>query len=324
MTHGEASMVALLMAAAIAINKTTAYVFPIKQSLKTFLRRSNANRRLGSHRHHSRSLRQQKLWPLFSDPDDDTNFDPNRWIGSDDQSSLGDASWEESLARREDGSLWSSFTSSDDDSSEIVTDQGESIDDVDGGEEAWLDALASISANEVEFMSKEADRADKVRQMQEMGFSSESISSTLGVAIDEELESDETNELFEAFKEETAKSGFGLMVDDDVDLETVESHSQVEWDDETNEPVRTQHVYVDEVSCIGCTNCAMIAQSTFFMEGEHGRARVFQQWGGESHVLEFARRFIFAACQLHISLVHLCIIIYTPPNFIIGQIPCHR
>mmetsp|Transcript_5479 Transcript_5479/g.8601 ORF Transcript_5479/g.8601 Transcript_5479/m.8601 type:complete len:412 (+) Transcript_5479:132-1367(+) len=301
MTHGEASMVALLMAAAIAINKTTAYVFPIKQSLKTFLRRSNANRRLGSHRHHSRSLRQQKLWPLFSDPDDDTNFDPNRWIGSDDQSSLGDASWEESLARREDGSLWSSFTSSDDDSSEIVTDQGESIDDVDGGEEAWLDALASISANEVEFMSKEADRADKVRQMQEMGFSSESISSTLGVAIDEELESDETNELFEAFKEETAKSGFGLMVDDDVDLETVESHSQVEWDDETNEPVRTQHVYVDEVSCIGCTNCAMIAQSTFFMEGEHGRARVFQQWGDDEETIETAIQTCPVDCIHYIS-----------------------
>ena len=60
---------------------------------------------------------------------------------------------------------------------------------------------------------------------------------------------------------------------DDVDLETVESHTRVEIDDETGEPVRQQMVYVDEHTCIGCTNCAMIAQSTFYMNSEHGRAR---------------------------------------------------
>ena len=242
-----------------------------------------------------RDKRKKKLWPLFSAPsseDGDITYVPNKWLSIDELTSLGDASWEETLAAREDGSLWSSFASSDDetdsdDSSETTKDV--TIDTADGGEEAWLDALASIAADEVEFMSKEADRADKVRQMQEMGFSSESISSTLGVAVDEERETDDTNEVFEAFKQETAKSGFGLMVDDDVDLQTVESHTRVEWDDEADEPVRAQHVYVDEVTCIGCTNCAMIAQSTFFMEGEHGRARVFNQWGGEMYysVLHF-------------------------------------
>lgn len=192
--------------------------------------------------------------------------------------SLHSPSWEESLARREDGSLWSSFASSNDDDSEIpdTTNQADATTDIDDGE-AWLDALAGIAADEVEFMSKEADRADKVRQMQEMGYSSESIRDTLGVATDTELEEDRTNEVLEAFKEES----FGMVVGDDVDQSTVESHSQVEWDEEANEPVRAQHVYVDEVTCIGCTNCAMIAQSTFFMEGEHGRARVFQQWGGK-------------------------------------------
>ena len=207
-----------------------------------------------------RCQRQQKLQPLFSDPsdtDDSINYDPNRWISSDEQSALGDASWEESLSRREDGSLWSSFASSDDDSTEITSDKEDDDATIDGGEEAWLDILGSIAADEVEFMSKEADRADKVRQMQEMGFSSESISSTLGVATDEELETDETNEVFEAFKEETAKTGFGLMVEQEVDLQAVESHTRVEWDEETDEPVRAQHVYVDEVTCIGCTNCAM-------------------------------------------------------------------
>lgn len=272
----EALAVTMAVAAA-AILESAAYVSSLH------IHRSNGGRQ-SAHSFSRRNQRQQKLWPLFSDPDDDEiNSDPNRWLSSDEQSTLGDASWEESLARREDGSLWSSFASTDDDSSEIVDDQIESSTDIDGGEEAWLDALAGIAADEVEFMSKEADRADKARQMQDMGFSSESISSTLGVAIDDELETDETNALFEAFKEETAKSGFGLMVEDDVDLATVESHSQVEWDDDTDEPVRAQHVYVDEVTCIGCTNCAMIAQSTFFMDEEHGRARVFQQWGGEAH-----------------------------------------
>lgn len=228
----------------------------------------------------------------MDDDDDDGVYDPNRWIGSDEQSSLGSSGWEESLARREDGSLWSSFAGSDDDDDEVVANKQEEQNavDEDGGEDAWLDALAGIAADEVEFMSREADRADKVRQMQELGFGAESISSTLGVATDDvmEIDDDDVDGVFEAFKEETAKTGFGLMVDDDVDLEAVESHSRVEWDGENDEPVRAQHVYVDEVSCIGCTNCAMIAQSTFFMEGEHGRARVFQQWGDDDETIQVA------------------------------------
>lgn len=230
--------------------------------------------------------------PLFSDIDDNNNndniYDPNRWISSDEENSLADGSWEDTLARREDGSLWSSFESSDDDSEINSSAIDSSTDvDIDGGEEAWLDSLQNIAAEEINFMTKEADRADKARQMEEMGFSSESISATLGVATDTELETDEENPLFEAFKEETAKTGFGQVVDE-VDMETVESHTQVEWDDEADEPIRSQHVYVDEVTCIGCTNCAMIAQSTFFMEGEHGRARVFQQWGDDDETIAVA------------------------------------
>ena len=281
MRHGKTW--AKMATASIATQGSNAYVVSLG-SLGLRSHRSDDGQGLShSGRHHPRGQRQQMPTPLFSDPyDDDVNFDPNRWISSDAESSLGDASWEETLQRREDGSLWSSFSSSDDATSEMTSDEVKSTIDADGGEEAWLDALASIAADEVAFMSKEADRADKVRQMQEMGFGAESISSTLGVATDGKLETDETNVVFEAFKTETAKTGFGLMVDDDVDLQVVESHTRVEWDDELNEPVRAQHVYVDEVTCIGCTNCAMIAQSTFFMEGEHGRARVFQQWGGKT------------------------------------------
>ena len=255
-----------------------------------------------------------RISPLFSNnpdddesiiPDDDTmnlpsppnnaEFNPNQWIESTTEESLYtyDNEWEETLARQEDGSFWSSFenldtTSSDEDDGVYLSDNSTSTLSDDGGEEAWLDTLASITADEINFMSKEADRADKVRQMQEMGFSSESISSTLGVATDDELERDLDNQLYEAFKEETSKSGFGMYTKDEVDLETVESHTQVEWDDELDEPVRSQMVYVDEHTCVGCTNCAMIAQSTFFMEAEHGRARVFQQWGDDDETIQVA------------------------------------
>jgi len=125
--------------------------------------------------------------------------------------------------------LWSSFASSDE-SDEIVETEIQDVADEDGGEEAWLDALAGISAEEVSFMAKEAERADKARQMTEMGYSAEAISSTLGIATDEEMEIDQDNEIFEAFKEETAKTGFGLQLDEEVDMELVESHTTVEWD----------------------------------------------------------------------------------------------
>lgn len=254
--------------------------------------------------HSSNRHRRQYNLSLFSEPDniDDVNSDPNRWLSSDAEAALYDASWEESLKRREDGSLWSSFSNlnTDGGNSELISDELQSINDIDGGEDAWLDVLSSIAADEVEFMSKEADRAVKVRQMQEMGFGSESISSTLGVAIDDELENDINNAVFEAFKAETAKTGFGLMVDDDVDLETVESHTRVELDDQ-NEPVRLQHVYVDEVTCIGCMNCAMIAQSTFFMNSEHGRARVFNQWGDDDETIAIAIQTCPVDCIHYVS-----------------------
>uniref|UniRef100_A0A7S4KAG0 Calmodulin n=1 Tax=Odontella aurita TaxID=265563 RepID=A0A7S4KAG0_9STRA len=68
---------------------------------------------------------------------------------------------------------------------------------------------------------------------------------------------------------------------DDLDLAEVESHTTVERDPVTNEHTRKQMVYVDEYNCIGCTACAQIASSTFFMEEENGRARVFQQGGDD-------------------------------------------
>ena len=166
------------------------------------------------------------------------------------------------LAKRGDGSVWSSFESSGEEENPDTKSSAAASED-DGGEEAWLDTLASISAEEIEFNLMEADRADKARQMQEWGFDKDAISSTLGVATDESLETDEDNEVFETFKEVTKETGFGMYLEDEIDPQTVESHTMVERDEESGELIRTQMVYVDEVTCIGCTNCAMIAQSTF-------------------------------------------------------------
>lgn len=192
----------------------------------------------------------------FSTPPNDDNVgasssddgDANRWISTDE---TYDPQWENEVMKRQDGSLWSSFEStSDDDESNSNGPKSESSSVVDDGE-IWLEALASVAADEINFINKEADRADKQRQMQEWGFEVDTIANTLDLAKDDRDEIDVTNDVFEAFKEETAKTGFGMYLDDDEDLETVESHTRVEFDEESGEPVRTKMVYVDEVTCIG-------------------------------------------------------------------------
>jgi NAD-dependent dihydropyrimidine dehydrogenase PreA subunit len=107
------------------------------------------------------------------------------------------------------------------------------------------------------------------------GFSKDTIAATLDVATDASREIDPTNQLLSIFQDVTKKTGFGMVVKDvdDVDPKSVESHTTIERDEDTGEPIRSQMVYVDEHTCIGCTNCAMIAQSTFFMEESLGRAR---------------------------------------------------
>jgi len=216
--------------------------------------------------------------------------DRNTWISADEtyDKFSTDEDWEETLAKRADGSVWSSFDSSGEEENKDSKSSSAAASEDDGGEEAWLDTLASISAEEIEFNLMEADRADKARQMQEWGFDKDAISSTLGVATDESLETDEDNEVFETFKEVTKETGFGMYLEDEIDPQTVESHTMVERDEETGDLVRTQMVYVDEVTCIGCTNCAMIAQSTFFMDSEYGRARVYNQWGDDDETIQVA------------------------------------
>lgn len=207
--------------------------------------------------------------------------DSNTWSSADDPEYQDQDDWQELLAKKEDGSYWSEFEPSktdDDSNGKAATGAAEEEQDA---ADAWLDTIASLSAEEVEFNLKEADRADKARQMEEWGFEAETIANTLNVAMDTSLESTDEVEGMTTYREES-------YLDDDVDLTTVESHTRVEKDPETGEPIRSQMVYVDEHTCIGCTNCAMIAQSTFFMHEEHGRARVFDQWGDDDETIQVA------------------------------------
>ncbi|NET76447.1 MAG: ferredoxin [Okeania sp. SIO1F9] len=52
--------------------------------------------------------------------------------------------------------------------------------------------------------------------------------------------------------------------------------------------LRQKGVDVDEITCIGCKHCAHVAHNTFYIESEHGRARVFQQDGDPEELIQEA------------------------------------
>lgn len=237
--------------------------------------------------HRSISSRSVKKSPsILNLSSNNENYDdgqnPNLWSsGDEDMSNEYGEDWQDVLKKQQETPSWSSSY----DEEETPQTPSTSIDPDNVDEEAWLDTLQAITAEEVTFMEKEADRADKMRQMQEYGYSSEAISATLGVATDEtQFENKGDNSLLDEYRQN--------IKDDDlyseIDPSEVESHTTAERDEDTNELIRSQMVYVDEHSCIGCTNCAMIAQSTFFMHEEHGRARVFQQWGDDDETVAIA------------------------------------
>jgi hypothetical protein len=75
--------------------------------------------------------------------------------------------WEEKLRRKADGSFWADFEP--DNKDDLLAQQSIDVDD-ETEAEAWLDAIQSIAAGEVEFNIEEANRADKMRQMVGWGF----------------------------------------------------------------------------------------------------------------------------------------------------------
>ena len=220
---------------------------------------------------------QQQQWHktsslLASSEWNEPGRDANTWKSIDDdkdhhddqqqQDQDDEEDWQEMLAKRDDGSYWSEFEPSDaskqDDDDEQQNADGESSSSAvvmatttteEEETDAWLDTLASLSAEEVEFNIKEADRADKVRQMMEWGFEAETIANTLDVAMTDDLEKEEVQGMT-TYRQES------YLDDDDVDLTTVESHTRVEKDPETGEPIRQQMVYVDEHTWYGTMRCA--------------------------------------------------------------------
>ena len=77
---------------------------------------------------------------------------------------------------------------------------------------------------------------------------------------------------------------------------------------EDGEPKQLRFTYVDEHSCIGCKNCAMVARSTFFMEDDHGRARVFNQGGDDAETIQEAVETCPVDCIHYVSLSDLQIL----------------
>lgn len=66
------------------------------------------------------------------------------------------------------------------------------------------------------------------------------------------------------------------------------SHMTLELD-EDGEPELARFTYVDESTCIGCKNCALVARNTFFMEESlAGKARVFNQGGDNDDLIDEA------------------------------------
>ena len=52
--------------------------------------------------------------------------------------------------------------------------------------------------------------------------------------------------------------------------------------------VRQRGVYVDELTCIGCKHCALVARNTFYIEPDYGRARAIRQDGDPDDLIQEA------------------------------------
>lgn len=74
---------------------------------------------------------------------------------------------------------------------------------------------------------------------------------------------------------------------------------RAEFDEFTGEPIyskwlgpreENRAIFVNEVECIGCLKCALIASNTFAIENKYGRARAVGQWGDSESTINDAIR----------------------------------
>ncbi len=68
---------------------------------------------------------------------------------------------------------------------------------------------------------------------------------------------------------------------------------------------RQKGVYVDELTCIGCRHCAHTARNTFFIEPDHGRARVVRQNGDLEDTIQEAIETCPVNCILWVDYTEL-------------------
>jgi len=221
---------------------------------------------------------QRKSQVTYSSPDNS-----NDWDGSDSNS---ESSWS--------ANQWESeFSENDDRGIKPKTEEDETSPALE------LDDLMDIMSPETQFIQAD-ERVQTLRS--DARLTEQQIALVAGndlniLRADEELSKDGTKpakpaesddalseKAFEQFQEATNVNNEGLR---SAKLGKVDSHELVELDDE-QEPFYERFVFVDEHSCIGCTMCAGIAQATFMMEDEHGRARVYQQQGDADSVISEA------------------------------------
>jgi len=179
--------------------------------------------------------------------------------------------------------LWSSYTPTGDVRVEEDDSGGDILDPVDVGMSAdfFLDQLASISVEEIQAIEEDAEISASVLAYEEANVPASLIEEITGKGMEGgtlELDGDVDVDVMGVL---AGEEGGEL---EEVDFENVDSHTIVPKDEDGN-PIRSQAVYVDEHTCVGCTLCSTVATSTFFMEQEMGRARVFQQWGDDDETV---------------------------------------
>ncbi len=81
-------------------------------------------------------------------------------------------------------------------------------------------------------------------------------------------------------------------VEQEPEWGSIDSHEAVPL--VNGKPEREAFAFVDERSCVGCNLCAAIAPATFYMEEDHGMARIYRQHGDAPEVIEEAK----AACPV--------------------------
>ena len=79
-------------------------------------------------------------------------------------------------------------------------------------------------------------------------------------------------------------------------------------------------MFVDEITCIGCMNCACTAPGVFRMEDKDGRARVYGQWLNTEDEIEEAMDTCPVECIHWVSKEQLAPLEYVMQNVLTARL----